>query len=377
MQIGYLHLGPEEHGVTRYGALLAAAARNAGELTVRECQVKLTGDDARDRRSLADAARELSAADLVHVQYNNQLTGSIWGPGWKQVSNLWEFTRALRRPFVATLHDIYGAPWHGRSVKGILGRIQHAITPHSIALRQLQRSARGLFVCSMEERRRLSSDRGVTVIRMFVEARELSQSAEAARTALGFGGRRVVTLLGYIHGRKGHRLLIEALAQLREDVVAVLAGGPVRQDTAIVNDLIALAERLGVADRVRITGYLAEEELNSYLAATDLAVCPFKDVSASASLSTWISATRPLLASDLPLIAEYNALEPGSIRTFHPYSSDALAAGIRDALEADAGPAQAVARLRDRLILPSMLAHFVTAYQEILRHDKGALRRTA
>ena len=376
MQIGYLHLGADEHGVTRYGALLAAAARTAGELTVRECQVKLTGDGARDRRHLADAARELSAADLVHVQYNNQLAGSVWGPGWKQVSNLWEFTRALRRPFVATLHDIYGARRRGRSVKGILGRVQHAIAPHSIALRQLQRRAAAVFVCSIEERRRLHSARGVTVIPMFVEERELSQSAEVARTALGLGGRRVVTLLGYIHGRKGHRLLIEALAQLPEDVVAVLAGGPVGQDSTVVNDLLALAERLGVAERVRITGYLAEEELNSYLAATDLAVCPFRDVSASASLSTWISATRPLLASDLPLIAEYNALEPGSIRTFHPYSPDGLAAGIREALETDAGPARAVARLRDRLLLPSMLARLLAAYQEIVRHDKGALRRT-
>jgi len=137
-----------------------------------------------------------------------------------------------------------------------------------------------------------------------------------------------------------------------------------------------LAQALGVADRFRITGYLPEHELNRYLAATSLAVCPFRDASASASLSTWISAARPILASSLPLIAEYNALEPDAIRTFHPYTAASLADAIRAALDRDSDAEdQRVARLRERLLAPAILDRHVEAYCELLGAGMPTRRR--
>ena len=62
--------------------------------------------------------------------------------------------------------------------------------------------------------------------------------------------------------------------------------------------------------------------------ASHLAGCPFEMLSASGSLSTGVSLGRPILASDLPQIAEYNRIEPGAIKTFQPYTSEALAAAI-------------------------------------------------
>jgi glycosyltransferase involved in cell wall biosynthesis len=194
----------------------------------------------------------------------------------------------------------------------------------------------------------------------------LTESPEEARTALGLNGRRVVTLLGFIHDRKGYRLLIEALASLPSDVVAIAAGGPSPTST-VIPGLLALAQARGVADRFRITGYLSEPELNRYATATSLAVCPFRDASASASLSTWISAARPILASALPLIAEYNALEAGAIRTFHPYTAASLADAIRAALDRDSdAESQRVTRLRDRLLPRAILDRHVEAYREVL-----------
>ena len=47
MKIGYVQVGAPWHGVTRYGRLLAAAARERADLIVLECEVELSGTGAR------------------------------------------------------------------------------------------------------------------------------------------------------------------------------------------------------------------------------------------------------------------------------------------------------------------------------------------
>ena len=68
-----------------------------------------------------------------------------------------------------------------------------------------------------------------------------------------------------------------------------------------------------MADRVRFMGYVPDDELETVLAATDVALCPFREMSASGALATWISAGRPIVTSDLPPIRELDALAPGAV----------------------------------------------------------------
>lgn len=370
MIIGYVHVGAPEHGVSRYGRLLAAEARNRRELHVIECEIELTGEPKIDRRRAADAGRQLSGVDVIHLQYNNQLTGSVWGPRWRQLLHLRAFARAARAPVVATLHDVYAMPrtrW--------LSRLRHPwkefrrtrrVAPQVTTLRWLQHRASRVLVCSEEERARLGRRVDpVRVIPHFVEVRD-SLSARDAKEALGLAGKRVVTLLGYIHRRKGHDLLVDALAALPEDVIAIFAGTSPKPDSPFVRELLAHIRAAGVGHRVRITGFLPDDQLDRYLAATDLGVCPFSTLSASGSLSTWISVLRPIVANDLPQIAEYNALQPGAIRTFRPYTAPALAEALGAALEAGTQDvADALVRLRARLLLPSVFDRHLEAYREL------------
>jgi glycosyltransferase involved in cell wall biosynthesis len=369
MRVGFVHAGPPEHGVSRYGRLLAATAAARRDMQVQECELRLDGRS--DRQQILAAAERLASADVVHLQYNNQRKGSVWGAGWQQLKNLQLFAAALRRPLVATVHDVYPVrPAWSSAVRRPLREMRRLASsgPQLVTRSWLQWRACRVFVCSEEERKRLSSPfgGGPYVIPHFVEPRELDAPREEVRRALGLSNRRVVTLLGFIHERKGHRLLIEALPHLPKDIVVVFAGSPAPGSNGIVSHLLAAAESLGVADRVRITGYLAEPQFEEYLIATDVAVCPFRSISASGSLSTWISAGRPIIASNLPQIAEYNALESGAIATFQPYSSQALAGAIRAVLDSSrAEHREALARLRARLLLPAVVNHHVAVYREV------------
>jgi len=117
-----------------------------------------------------------------------------------------------------------------------------------------------------------------------------------------------------------------------------------------------------------MTGFLREPEQELHLAATDLAVCPFHFFSASGSLSTWISARRPVLCHDLPQIAEYREIVPGAFHTFRPYTPAALAASIRGALATDTGEEDpAMARLYEALRLPRIFDEHLAVYRDATR----------
>src|SRR5205823_12458477 len=87
----------------------------------------------------------------------------------------------------------------------------------------------------------------------------------AARASLGIDGFTVISV-GVLDPRKAHDLTIGALA-LMPDVKLLIAGiGPERKK------LETLAERLGVADRVKFLGAVAQTELEYYYNAADAMV---------------------------------------------------------------------------------------------------------
>lgn len=426
MKIGYLHIGSPEHGVCRYGRLLAAEARKHPDLEVIEVSVTLTNDRTLNRDLLIQAARQLSETDVIHFQFN-KFNKSSWGGGRLQLEHLRIFMHHCLCPLVVTLHDVfYNPPRLKQILKSIPLKVQ--FTPsqgqpslanqsldsglteenrsedigsrsqqsskrqHSmfrrvskvvqnlfedifgadaIALREIGKQASLIFVCTEAEASRLSDridQRKLKVIPHFVEERSITISSTEARKKLALENVNVLTLLGFIYPPKGHRILVEALPHLPWNVKVVFAGGASSSAyEAFVTELLDLAKRERVEDRLRITGYLTEAELELYLMATDLAICPFSRFSASGSLSTWISVARPILASDLPQIHEYNQLEADAIQTFQPYTSTALADKIQQLLLTEQwSDNEAKIRLRQKLSISNIVAEHRTCYQQIV-----------
>jgi len=189
------------------------------------------------------------------------------------------------------------------------------------------------IVCTEEERSRLSSfndSKKIAVIPHYIEDRLSLPSREESRRILGFERFKVITLLGFIFEGKGHKLLIESLALLKDKkIMVVFAGGSAIGSEGFLNKLKCLAEKKGVSAQLKITGYLEEKELEKYLVSTDIAVCPYSLCFASSSLATWFSVARPIIASYLPQFREYDKFYPGAIHFFSPYSSKALAKSIK------------------------------------------------
>ena len=81
--------------------------------------------------------------------------------------------------------------------------------------------------------------------------------------------------VGRLVPRKGYEIIIEALTRLPETEL-LIAGGAGSGDAAPEPErdrLVAVAERLGVADRVRLIGQVARTDMPTLLRSADLVVC--------------------------------------------------------------------------------------------------------
>ena len=419
MKIGYLHMGPPEHGVCRYGYLLAQEASRRHNAEVIEAHVQLTHDKRQNRERLIKAAHKLSAADVVHFQFS-KFGKQLWGDGWAKLDYLRTFFKHCQSPVVVTLHDVYYPPYKLSNIirlfatrltskasrsteqssnsqtlqqaqapqKSAAKRSNSKRSPLSKGLNFTKTIVKGLFgadalslqaiikhtdkiiVCTQEESRRIQDrvhPQKLQTIPHFVEVRVGSVTSKEARKDLDLEGFKVITLLGFIYPPKGHQILIEAMPNLSEDTMVVFAGGPSSEaNEDFLQALHKLAKESKVDHRLRVTGYLSEQEMDCYLRATDIAVCPFSRISASGSLSTWISVPRPILASESPQVKELNSIEPGAISTFNPYSPAALAEAITALLSKSLDHnQQPVERLKNKLLMPTIFDRHTDVYLSV------------
>ncbi len=149
---------------------------------------------------------------------------------------------------------------------------------------------------------------------------------DTVRQSLGMT-RFTLLSVGLLEPRKGHNLVIEALTRLPEIDLRIAGTGPDRQK------LEKLAQNLGVADRVRFLGSLAQDELRQYYGAADALVL-------ASSREGWANVLLESMACGTPVIASNVWGTPEVVA-----SPDA---GVLMAERTAQGVANAVQALRER-----------------------------
>jgi glycosyltransferase involved in cell wall biosynthesis len=156
----------------------------------------------------------------------------------------------------------------------------------------------------------------------------------SVRRELGLLDHFVIGFVGWVRSWHGVDRLIEAAAELGEEVpeliVLVVGDGPARPD------LEALASGLGIGDRVRFTGALPQSRIPEHIAAMDVAVQP--DVTEYASpikLFEYLAMGRAVVAPRKENIAEIVSEDEHAL-LFEPGNTSDLARSLRR-LHADPG----------------------------------------
>lgn len=142
-----------------------------------------------------------------------------------------------------------------------------------------------------------------------------------------------VTLLsvGRLETYKGAERIVTALPHLSPEVrLTIIGTGPA------AGAIRATAERLGVADRVRMPGHVSVAELTAWYGAADLFVTLSREEAFGMTVLEAAGSGAPVLASSIPAHREVAGfVAPGRIALVEPsIEAEPLAAAIRDALTA-------------------------------------------
>lgn len=158
----------------------------------------------------------------------------------------------------------------------------------------------------------------------------------ALREQLELGSSKVVLYVGRLQEGKGLLTLVSAFASLPNDAVLVLVG-----DGPLSYSLRADADRLGVSDRVRFTGQLANEDVADWYRVADVFVLPSEPTDSFSEpwglvINEAMAAGACVVASDMVGAARHGLVDSGRTgRVFSAGNVDSLAAVLRDLLDDD------------------------------------------
>ncbi|TGD96940.1 glycosyltransferase family 4 protein [Methylobacterium nonmethylotrophicum] len=283
--------------------------------------------------------------------------------------------RRLRLPFVTTYHGSYA----GRSPAKLLYNSVMARGDVVIANSHFTADAiRRLFPQVAGDRVRVIH-RG-TDLAAFAPSQVSPQRVEALRRAWGVAPHeRVVLLAARLTAWKGHRILIEAAAALRDeglaDFTVVLAGDP-QGRTAYVRELDAMIAAYGLAGQVRRVGHCADMPA-AFRAASVVAVPSTEPEAFGRSAVEAQALGTPVVVSDLGAVPE-TVLAPPEVpaaeRTgWRVPAGDprALAGAVAEALQLGASARDALVRRARRHVeahfsLELMLADTLAVYADLL-----------
>ena len=151
-------------------------------------------------------------------------------------------------------------------------------------------------------------------------------------------GTRVVLCVAAMRPHKNQALLVRALPSLPEDVILVLCGHP----EAYADELSALADELGVGDRLRLAGYVGDEELEALWRLADSAAFPTRGEGFGLPIVEALQRGVPVACSDIPVLREVGGEVPHYFDPDQPATAaSAITAALTEPFDERAAAAQA------------------------------------
>jgi glycosyltransferase involved in cell wall biosynthesis len=122
----------------------------------------------------------------------------------------------------------------------------------------------------------------------------------------------LLTLFGFVGRYKGHEYAIRALKELPDKYCLAVVGGPHPEGRErTVNKILRLWKGQDPT-RMRVTGFVPQEILDLYHAATDICLAPYIDdkLSSSAAITWALTSGKPIIASTIRAFREINEAVP-------------------------------------------------------------------
>jgi glycosyltransferase involved in cell wall biosynthesis len=321
MKVAMVTTTGERCGIAAYTRALIEGLRSLPEVEVEV--IPITEGRQPTAHYVAQAER-LNAPDIsvVHIQHEHSFWGGILPRRpfpLRADTGYWELRYLLQKPVVVTAHTTYALAELLRlgTETRLPKRLLKQFLVNNVAYRESVDIApfiTAMTIVHTAGARNALIERGakpeyVTIIPTGIpEAAPAPTNGEAFRAKYALQGRRVVTIFGYVASNKGYELTLELLPSLPDDVTLVIAGGARTPDMEpYAGQVQARIRAAGLQERVRVTGFLPDEEVAEAMAASDLILAPHTQATGSYSVTFPLTYGKAIMASDMDCFREIQA----------------------------------------------------------------------
>jgi len=232
--------------------------------------------------------------------------------------------RTGRPKVVYTAHGFHfyrGAPLAQRAIFQVIERVASRWTDHLIVINQEDLASAQRF--PLARKGKVSLMPGIGIDRSYYDLATLSASEiERVRRELGLAsGQPLFTMIAEFNPGKRHRDAVSALAAsgLSTAVLALAGEGPLMAETR------ALAEHVGIGDRVKLLGY--RTDIPALVAASAAILLPSEREGLPRSLMEASALERPVIASRIRGVSELVTEQTGFLHAVGDV--DAIAEAMR------------------------------------------------
>ncbi len=251
----------------------------------------------------------------------------------------------------------------GKNVRKVA--ICHNSNPHEkglgnkLAMKSVLGSAGGIIAHSKAEEQNIKELLPSSIVEVcfhpIYDQSKPTRDRDEVREELGIDGKALI-FFGFIRPYKGLDILLDAMPVIlkKEPKTKLLVVGEFWGDTG--DAIKQQIEDLGIGKSVILRNeYVSEEELANYLAASDLAVFPYRSVTGSGALLTALGHGLPVVASDIGCFSEMLYDWDGT-ELVHPDDTETLADSILRLLNKRKKADQIATRASRRFSWESMVA---------------------
>jgi glycosyltransferase involved in cell wall biosynthesis len=310
-----------------------------------------------DVRAGAHLAR-IVRRENVSILHCHLFIASLFASGIARMAGVARIIETCHGPEVWRIGKrLRGSFWVDRQIGRFTDRyiaVSHAAARHLIENKRVPRS-KITVIHNGRELGRYSSSNG--------------EGRAKVRVELGLGEHPTILTIARLDDQKGHRHLLDAIAQLSTRwprLIALLAG-----DGPLEGPLRARAEKLGIAHQVRFLGY--REDVPELLAAADLVVLPSLYEGLPLVAIETLAAGKPIVATAVDGTPEV-VIEGKTGLLVAPADSRALAAGI-DRMLSDPAMAQRMgaagrSHVQENFTLRKQIQETIAVYRELTGDER-------
>ncbi len=331
---------PTRCGIAEHAKQLADALKKAGiEPEIIEIKDQTSSNPFHFINIARKAAKGTSKEDIIHIQFHIGIFGKCLGKfvGIYIIPFLAWLKMLTKAKIVMALHDSpskYYAMDGGKKEKLLFYYYKFIYVFLKLFVDQFITHSKNGERINIEEWK-IDKDKIVTLpLGLPTNMKRLDE--EKCKDKLGYHGKKVLILLGYIRGSKNYDMVLEAIKKLDQNTILLIIGKvQLAKDQIVYDRIVKKIDELQIKDRVKLLGFVPDEQMPLFLNAADVGINLHTQGGGdflSSTMAMQLAYQVPTLSADIPSFVILKK-EEGCIDTFKEDDSVDLVKKINELLD--------------------------------------------